>query len=680
MLGVAFTARTTLVETAIQYVFRQQAGENIELHITNFNNHQLRIEGVRVGPELSIGTLNISYDFVDLIQGQIGSVLIEDVDLDLTDPHSKIFTMIEQQIAGDTSSLENDAKTTALPHVMIQNVSVRAKHLETSLVAELSGEIQPDNTARLNVLSGHILTPHIAPISLTGQASFDGTHVTANVSAQPNGQSDPASVSGVFNTISQELNFKFAPLSFEDKGRQPSDFVPQLKTLGPVNGTVSGRGMVAMSSAGPTADIELMFHAVGLSVGESSIRNAGGKLKLKYMPKPPLQIRVETGQASLNVSGQPADLKNILLEASVNLKSLDVNANLLNLSLQHPQLAPLNFKGIAKTQDDQIDFSIQVKGQPISARVHYNIKNKAGTATVNAGPWNFEKDGVQPESLSPLLSVIEDAKGGFGVDVDTHWEQGTFDGAIITTFDDLTMKVGGLAIEGLKGTVKIDRLKPPTIGKVQKIVAQNIGGEYGMQNSQLNFTFVEDKLTIKRFEADVAGGMVTMDEHIIDPYSLEQRFALDFSQLDLSRLFDVLNIKGVSGDGRLNGSVPLRLAKDMMTVKDGKFSALGPGTLKIQSSGIKNALSSGGENANLLLNVLENFQYKSLILAINSDKFGKAIAGLSLAGSNPNVMDSRQFILNINLETQIDKILKILSAAIRLSQKSLQDTIRLLNN
>jgi hypothetical protein len=322
-----------------------------------------------------------------------------------------------------------------------------------------------------------------------------------------------------------------------------------------------------------------------------------------------------------------------------------------------------------------MDFNVRGENQPFVVSGHQILTTGRGAASVHAGPWHFSADGSQPKDLSPRLSIITEATGDLDTQFQVHWGGAGFDGTGRVDMKSLTLKTDTLAVDGLSGDIVMDHLTPLGLDAVQTLVAERIGGVVGLTKARLDFRVADDKLYIVHGEGQISGGQVTLDDQVIDARKDDQSVTLAFANLDLARLFGLLNVEGVSGQGRLSGAVPLTISTDTVTISDGQFAAAGPGVLQLRSKAARNALGSAGEDAAMLLNVLDDFHYQRLDLKLNKDRTGEATIHLSTAGSNPAVMNDQPFVLNVNLTTRIDKVLAVLSKVISLSQKALRDTL-----
>jgi dicarboxylate transporter DctA-like protein len=106
------------------------------------------------------------------------------------------------------------------------------------------------------------------------------------------------------------------------------------------------------------------------------------------------------------------------------------------------------------------------------------------------------------------------------------------------------------------------------------------------------------------------------------------------------------------------------------------LEAEGPGTLTVRSEAARQALSSGGAQTKLLFDILENFNYAELSLAISKPASGEDVVTLHTKGANPDVENNRPVILNVNLSTNLDRIFNTLLDGYRLSEKALRATLR----
>ncbi len=69
------------------------------------------------------------------------------------------------------------------------------------------------------------------------------------------------------------------------------------------------------------------------------------------------------------------------------------------------------------------------------------------------------------------------------------------------------------------------------------------------------------------------------------------------------------------------------------------------------------------------------FSYETLSASIDKAPDGKAVVLLQTLGNNPAVADGRKFQINVNLDTNLDKLLAIAADWYRLSGRVLNDIV-----
>ena len=136
--------------------------------------------------------------------------------------------------------------------------------------------------------------------------------------------------------------------------------------------------------------------------------------------------------------------------------------------------------------------------------------------------------------------------------------------------------------------------------------------------------------------------------------------------------------RGLKGTGVLDGSIPLTLTGDSVSIEDGVLAAKKPGIIRLKSEKLSQLLAGSAEDVDLLLQALTNFHYTELILKLNNSANNDLLTTLSLLGNNPNVPGrDGYFVLNINLESNIGDILRAIGQAYGVSSKALQRAFRL---
>ena len=173
------------------------------------------------------------------------------------------------------------------------------------------------------------------------------------------------------------------------------------------------------------------------------------------------------------------------------------------------------------------------------------------------------------------------------------------------------------------------------------------------------------------------GGTLSIGPTVIDPLSSSTNVVFEVTDLDLEALFKLIDVEGLAGNGRLDGSIPLILTDDSVSIQDGVLAAKKPGILRFKSEKVSELLAGTAEDVDLLLQALAEFHYTELSIKLNNSANNDLLTTLSLLGNNPNVLKGRPFRLNISLESNISDLLKALIQAYGVSSKALQRAFRL---
>jgi len=128
------------------------------------------------------------------------------------------------------------------------------------------------------------------------------------------------------------------------------------------------------------------------------------------------------------------------------------------------------------------------------------------------------------------------------------------------------------------------------------------------------------------------------------------------TNLDLAALL-ALEGDDITGTGRLDGRVPIRLADNAPSVSGGEIAATGPGTIRLAPA-LASAITQPG--LDIALKALENFAYETLAATVNYDAEGNLDLGIRLQGRNRSVEAGRPIHYNLNITENIPVLLKSL--------------------
>ena len=121
----------------------------------------------------------------------------------------------------------------------------------------------------------------------------------------------------------------------------------------------------------------------------------------------------------------------------------------------------------------------------------------------------------------------------------------------------------------------------------------------------------------------------------------------------MEQILAALGFEGLTGTGRLDGTLPLSQRGRQVRVVGGPLRATEPGVIRY--AGGEGAASLAAKQPQLapVLGALENLRYETLTLEVSGDVSGELDVKVHARGSNPNFQQGRPVILNVNVEAPV---------------------------
>ncbi len=529
------------------------------------------------------------------------------------------------------------------------------------------------------------------PVEVRGTVRLQGTAFAFRAEAAARGGRARITARGRHDLAAGggTASLTLAPVTFARGGLQPDDLVPAAALPGPVSGTVSGGATLTWDGDGLSgearADVDgVSFAAEGFAVEDLSARLGAADVR----PGAQFSVDVDRARAGIAVAGHAFRVADVRATLAVNPVAGTLGIGFEGATLHHaaaePWFAPLGLSGEAHLRRGALTFRARASapaggGGGITVSGRHELAGGSGTASVRLAALTFRAGGPQPADMVPALDVLGEVTGTVAGDMDLRWSAGAADGRARLVVDDLSFATDTVAVEGLSGAVALDRLNPPRASAAQTLRARRVVAAVPFEAPVLRFRFETagggGRFHIEHAGAGVAGGLLSVTGAVIDSAAEANRMTLRLSGVDLGKLMELLELEGISGSGVLSGAVPLEFRGETVLVADGLLEAEGPGVLRFRSAPAKRVLAAGGEQAALLLSVLEDFRYKRLSLRIDKAAASDTVIRLSTEGHNPAVLDGQPFVLNINLSGNLDSVLAAVLKVYRLSGRAIRATV-----
>lgn len=355
----------------------------------------------------------------------------------------------------------------------------------------------------------------------------------------------------------------------------------------------------------------------------------------------------------------------------------------LQVGGEEPVIAPLAFAGNLKRVGEGYDIVgvLSLAGSQaladLTGRYHDNGRAQL---EVTSRLLSFTPEGLQPAALSPLLAGLEDVKGTITASARLAWPRVPASESGRLSLANLSFTSGGTRIDGLDLALELDSLLPLASAAGQRLSIRTLEAGVPVEGIELLFSLDQEprpQLSVEDGGFLLGGARWRIEATVLDPAAKRNDVTLTTEALDLATFFELIGVEGLSGSGRLIGSLPIAFAGSDVIIENGQFNALEPGRLSIRFAALRSALAGSGEVVEAAVKALEDFHYEELTLSIAKTAANDATVKLSTLGQNPAVMDGQPFRFNINLESNLTSVLQALSQGYSLSDDALRRAWRL---
>jgi hypothetical protein len=256
------------------------------------------------------------------------------------------------------------------------------------------------------------------------------------------------------------------------------------------------------------------------------------------------------------------------------------------------------------------------------------------------------------------LNIIRKATGSIGGEAWLDWSNQGFNGRATLRLDGIGGETDGGTIEGLSGAIVMDRLIPPSTEPGQLLRIGKIEAGAVLTDTSIRFALLPSGiLRIARGETNFADGKIIVVAPAIDLVAQKAKATVTLQGVQLAKLLSLIDLGDLQASGQIHGLIPVRIDDGKFAIDSGALASLGGGTLRFKSERAKQVLRSGGDQVTLMLQALENFSYERLGIDIDKSLAGNARVTLRTLGHNPAVLKGRKFQINVNLDTNLDRLL-----------------------
>ncbi len=510
----------------------------------------------------------------------------------------------------------------------------------------------------------------------------------------------------VTQIVGRGLTLDHADAQVRVKDLLPSAWHQRLhvkQVTGEFQGAVTWTGTALRGSLSPTSTVSFA------DFNHGSFRSSGGIFQLEEQLRVDVDLsnkRWSTGSASwvwrsprLQAGGSQIAMQRAVLkversEGSARTYQAEVTATLESLALEHSaaRSTPVNL-AMHVTVDPQVaKADIQTRGRDypirLAAQLEHEWSTGRGTAHGVLDPVIFDPTTFHLGQLwSPWSVPVDVSEGSVAGTFDWRWtmdaqQQFHLQGG---SADIAVERLGGryneIVLNGLntKFKVAIEGLERVTVSRPAEVAIASV--HTGVDVTDLTMTVeggwdLREKLPlveVRNIRCGLLGGTATSQGLRADlgypPYGL----TVLVRELDLQKILSLEQQKTLQGTGMLDGSIPVTVTSQGLTVKDGSFEARPPGGVirYAASPEAAHAVTQANANMQVVLQALSNFHYNVLQVGAQYAENGILQLQARLEGKNPDQKKSPPIHFNLTVQENIPALLKSLRLV-----NDLEDSVR----
>jgi hypothetical protein len=271
----------------------------------------------------------------------------------------------------------------------------------------------------------------------------------------------------------------------------------------------------------------------------------------------------------------------------------------------------------------------------------------------------FAPGGVQPQRLVPLLGrQVSEVAGRLDADGELRWDADGVDGTLSVLLEDLSLTTGPARIERLNGVVRLDHLLPPSTPPDQRLSVALLDIGLPLTDGLLTFQLEPEAVAVERLRFRLAGGTLRAAPFRLGSAETTIPVTLIAQGLDLAQILEQIELTGLTGEGTIDGTLPITISGTEAVVSGGQLRARSPGWLRYRPAEPPTAIEAGGEGMELLLQALENFRYEELRITLDGRTDAEMDVDLHLRGANPGLYDGYPIEFNLSLGGELANILR----------------------
>lgn len=271
------------------------------------------------------------------------------------------------------------------------------------------------------------------------------------------------------------------------------------------------------------------------------------------------------------------------------------------------------------------------------------------------GALSFAPAGLEPQTLLPVLKgLVANVQGKANYEAELSFASGGLRSSGRVVLSGIGFEAYSAKFGGLDGTVVLDSLAPPRSRGIQTLSVGLVEAGVPLKDGRVAFEIGRSGLPHLVSAAwPFADGRLSL----ASTSAGADAFELTVENVDVASLLMLVDVPGLSGSGKLSGTIPVAIENGNPIIRDGALAAAAGGGVIVYKSAAADA-AAGNEQTKLLTEALKDFHYTELKATLSGNANGELQFRLHFKGSNPSLYGGYPIVLNVNLQGSLAELIR----------------------
>ena len=326
----------------------------------------------------------------------------------------------------------------------------------------------------------------------------------------------------------------------------------------------------------------------------------------------------------------------------------------------------------------KVDFSFYGNDAPnrfkITANGNYLTSTQSLGVNYTLSPLKQLSESDIGKFFPQFKSIITEFAGTIGAEGRMDYKDGQVISDQKVKLDINSMQLNNIPLNGVAGVIHV-KINPSISISDQEIFigrAELAGLPFEESLIHFDYSGAKNTLHIDDMTWGLAGGTVTSTPFTYDIGNKSADFILHAEKLNLANLFTAVPVDGLTATGLISGEIPVQVINNQFKVNQGHLEAVQTGDIQYDPADVPELFKKDNPYVNMVRDAMKNYNYNILSLTVDSGTSNNQSVVLKARGSNPDFFDGRPVELNLNIEGELEDLLKFNVGAYNLPQRIME--------